>query len=226
MRSTSPPTSPSTASSPSPPTTVRSSSTPLLPLSHRGIAGVAVLAEHGAATARPDRAPTWPQNYHDCQRAIQWCTTYCTPLCRDPAHLCAHGLVARRLREHAGEWRIDRDRIGAIGGSAGVRSIPSLCPKHCPVTELLAGAPGPYAGYRASRAGADRPGCCWPRPTGPCAAGVLRCEPVRAVRPEAGPAERGRTATRPLHVRPPRSAVLGTFLLVERTSTAGLTSSI
>jgi acetyl esterase/lipase len=39
--------------------------------------------------------PAWPQNYHDCQRAVQW------------------------LREHAAKLNIDPNQIGVCGGSAG-----------------------------------------------------------------------------------------------------------
>jgi acetyl esterase/lipase len=43
----------------------------------------------------PQREPVWPQNLHDCQRAVQY------------------------LRQHSQRLKIDPDRIGAIGGSAG-----------------------------------------------------------------------------------------------------------
>ena len=49
--------------------------------------------------ASPERGdysrPAWPQNYHDCQRGVQW------------------------LRENAARLNVDPDRIGVIGGSAG-----------------------------------------------------------------------------------------------------------
>lgn len=59
------------------------------------------LASHGYvclsinyALATPDK-PTFPQNIHDCKRAVRW------------------------LRKHADRLHLDADHIGAIGGSAG-----------------------------------------------------------------------------------------------------------
>ncbi len=61
-------------------------------LAANGYVGMSInylLAEAGGSL------PTWPQNLHDCKRAVRW------------------------LRENADRWQVDPERIGAIGGSAG-----------------------------------------------------------------------------------------------------------